>query len=109
MNEWRETRVAVMSGEKEGGLIRRARKLCRAECGWLNAPKGLWGVCVVGGHSRPIDNATREKMNLTQQEEMTVLVVRVRFLINPSPCRCCMTVLQADCVGFHDVIPRWNT
>lgn len=35
MNEWREIRDAVMSGEKEGGMIRRACKLCRVECGCL--------------------------------------------------------------------------
>lgn len=35
MNEWREIQDAVMSGEKEGGMIRRACKLCRVECGGL--------------------------------------------------------------------------
>lgn len=77
MNEWREIRDAVMSGEKEGGMIRRACKLCRAECGCLRLRGFGGGVGVGAGRSRTIDNATREKINLTQQEKMKVLVVHV--------------------------------
>lgn len=76
MNEWREIRDAVMSGEKEGGMIRRACKLCRVECGCLRL-RGFWEGEGGAGRSRTIDNATREKINLTQQEKMKVLVVHV--------------------------------
>lgn len=110
MNEWREIRDAVMSGEKEGGMIRRAGKLCRAECGGMRL-RGL-GVCVgvtVGGGGAFTDHRQRNtwenEFNTAREDESASCTC---VISHQSMAVTVWLLRQAYRIGFHVVIPWWN-